>query len=239
MTQICSDCPAAISARNKSGRCRPCSTLRNNTDPVLVDRRNEAIRRRFDDPEIRAAHCKRMSDWNRNLPESVRESRRQHGRNKVAKLLAAAMAITPETRAENGRKRTDTVLAWCPEEWRDHYRAIKIKGKRAADAKRIILDLIAGKPEPLKYAKQREVLAWCPDDRRAEYELFRKSCGAAEAKRMVLEDLAAAETKRVAALTPLQRQIERIQAGAQLVNRPVFHRAEHEFSLVGNATGMF
>lgn len=240
MTRTCLDCPGLLSKRNKSGRCRPCSTLRNNTDPDIIARRKEAIRRRFADPAVREAQARRMAEWSRNMPESARESRRAHGRLKAPMLIAAAQAITAETRAENGRKRSDTVLAWCPLEWRDRYREIKIKGKRAEDAKRIILDLIAGKPEPTKYAKQKAKLAWLPDDRRAEYELFRKACGSAEAKRMVLQDMAAAETRRVASLTPLQRQIERLQAGATLISVPrqTFTRVDPAFTLGGIASGM-
>lgn len=236
--RTCLDCPTEITARNKSGRCRPCSTKRNNTDPEIVARRNDAIRRRFADPAIRAEHARRVAEWNRNLPDSVRQSRRAHGLKKAAKLKAAAAAITAETRAENGRKRSDTTLAWCPPEWRDRYREIKIRGKRAAEAKRIVLDLIAGKPEPTKYARQKAVLAWCPVERRAEYERFRHACGAAEAKRMVLEEMAATEARRLASLTPLQRQIERVQAGASLVAKPSFARADHTFTLGGVASGM-
>jgi hypothetical protein len=237
--KTCIDCAIPVSPTNKSGRCKPCAARFNLTDPERRARRLEALRVYYSDPAARAARAARMAEWNRNLPEHVRESRRAHGRARIAKVQAAAAEkITPEIRAENGRKRTNTVLAWCPPEWRDRYREIKIKGKSAAEAKRIVLDLIAGKPEPLKYAKQRLALAWCPQERRAEYEYLRAIMGAAEAKRAILDEIAKAEERRLASMSPLERQLERLQAGAKLTPKFRPKPTEHDFTLGGIASGL-
>lgn len=55
-----------------------------------------------------------------------------------------AKANLAAVRAENGRKRTETVLAWCPPEHRDHYFHLSVtKRMPAAEAKRLVLDHIA------------------------------------------------------------------------------------------------
>jgi hypothetical protein len=75
-----------------------------------------------------------------------------------------------------------------------------------------------------------------------EYRALRKKIGAGEAKRLILADvaakIAATEARRVDALTPLQRQLERLHAGAALIERPSFRRADHAFTLGGIASGL-
>lgn len=62
---------------------------------------------------------------------------------------------------------------------------------------------------------------------------------AARWKREELARQAKAERARVAALSPLDRQIERIRNGARVVAKPDTRPASPAYSLVGNATGMF
>lgn len=227
MSRTCSDCPAELGPKNLSGRCKPCATRKNNADPVLAEKRRQGIQRRFQDPEYRARHAARCADQNRNISEEVREKRRQHGYGMVEKLAAASRAVTPEMRAANGKKRSATVLAWCPPEWRAKYLDLTKRGRRAPVAKRIVLDLIRGIPEPIPYNKQRSTLAWCPPARRAEYERARQQVGAPEARRIIEADL-----------TPFERQMARIAAGAQLVAAPDLRTGGPEFTLGGIATGM-
>ncbi len=225
--RICSDCPAALGPKNVSGRCKPCATRKNNLDPVLAEKRRQGILRKFQEPEHRAHHQARCVAMNRSISDEVREKRRQHGFKMVDILLAANQAITPEQRAEAGRKRSETVLAWCPAEWRDKYRELCRRGRPAAVAKRMVLDMIAGRPLPIPYSKQRAQLAWCPPARRAEYDQVRNMYGAAEARRIIEADL-----------TPFERQMARIAAGAQLVDAPDTRRSGPSYTLGGISTGM-
>jgi hypothetical protein len=86
--------------------------------------------------------------------------------------------------------------------------------------------------------KREERLAWCPLDRRDEFHKLSGVVGVKEAKRVILADLAALEKRRLAALTPLDRQLERVRNGARLVEvRPLPGR-EHAFTLGGVSGGM-
>lgn len=227
MSSICADCPATLGPRNRSGRCRSCLAKQLNSDPAIATRRRQGIARKFEEPEFRAAHIARLAHANATKAEELRESRRQHGKRRAAALVEASRNMGPASRAKAGRARTETVLAWCPPEWRDRYRELKKRGRRAAEAKRIVLDLIAGRPAPVLYAQQKAKLAWCPPLRKDEYRRLQKSLGSAEARRIIEADL-----------SPFERQLARVAAGARVVDKPVLRRADHDFSLVGNATGM-
>jgi len=87
--------------------------------------------------------------------------------------------------------------------------------------------------------KARErMLAWCPADRRDEYTKLREKIGAPEARRMMEADIALRESARLAAMTPFERQMERVKNGARVVDKPVFRKADHDFTLGGVATGL-
>lgn len=227
MSAACIDCDAPVSRHSKTGRCRGCVARHNARDPVMRERQRAGIRARMADPIYRAKHIARCVANGRNISDEVRERRRETGRQKAAALRAANAAIPPETRVENGRKRTDTVLAWCPPEWRAKYRDLKKRGRRAAEAKRIALDLIAGKPAPTLWAQQKAKLAWCPPARRDEYAKLRAAFSASEARRMIEADM-----------TPFERQLARVAAGARVVTKIDTRRADHDFTLGGIATGM-
>ncbi|MBB5709313.1 DUF2256 domain-containing protein [Sphingomonas xinjiangensis] len=87
--------------------------------------------------------------------------------------------------------------------------------------------------------KSQMALGWCPPEWLDQYKKWRRDYGATTAREMVEGEIADAEKRRLAALTPLQRrteeQIKRVQAGAGLITVPVMRRAEHDFSLTGNA----
>ena len=70
-------------------------------------------------------------------------------------------------------------------------------------------------------------MSWCPDEYRLEYRRQMKRVGAASAKAIIL-----------AQLSPFERQLARVAAGARLVEsfRPV--KAEHSFTLGGVSGGM-
>lgn len=87
--------------------------------------------------------------------------------------------------------------------------------------------------------KARErMLSWCPVDRRADYRTLREKTGAADARRMIEADIAQREAARLAAMTPFERQMERVRNGAQLVAKPDTRRSAHDFTLGGVATGL-
>ncbi|MBE7186369.1 MAG: hypothetical protein INR68_18410 [Methylobacterium mesophilicum] len=72
-----------------------------------------------------------------------------------------------------------------------------------------------------------------PDERWDEYSRLRRQHGAAEARRMILDDIAAQERARLAAMTPFERQLARVAAGAKLVEVKPLRRADPNFTLGG------
>jgi len=227
MTRTCMSCPNELGPRNQTGRCKSCATRKNNVDPVLAAKRHAGIRRRFEDPAYREQHAARCRVRNRNMSDETREQRRKHGLTLVGTLAKASQQITKEQRVAAGIKRSATMLAWCPVEWRDKYRDLCKRGRRAAEAKQIVLDLIAGRSVAAPYANQRKILAWCPESRRAEYTKLQKALGAAEARRILEADL-----------SPFERQMARINAGAQVVAVPDTRTGGPAYTLGGIASGM-
>lgn len=72
--------------------------------------------------------------------------------------------------------------------------------------------------------RAEQYMAWCPEDRRAEYQKFRRKLGATEARRIIEADM-----------TPFERQLARVRAGAALVSAFKPKRSDHAFTLGGIA----
>lgn len=95
-------------------------------------------------------------------------------------------------------------------------------------------------------ALRRQRLSWCPVDLwPLNDELARKHIPLVERKAIIAEEIerraqkvAAAEHRRLAAMTPFERQMERVRNGAKLTTVPDTRPTGPAYSLVGNATGM-
>lgn len=164
----CDECAEPISNVNKTGRCRACALKHMNRDPAFQANRiaalnscealkvGSATRREA----ARKATVTRMSN-----PAYVEWLRHQMA------TVVAPLGHTPEAEAkrnhkEIGRKRTETLLGWCPPECRDDYRHLVMnKGIKAADAKQIILDQIRTERERVQTAKRRELESLSPFER--------------------------------------------------------------------------
>jgi hypothetical protein len=194
MSRTCLDCPKAICAANKGGRCKACTLEHARRDPEVQTRRLENLRavQRTSEHRAKISRGKKASEAMHADDPARQERHRRQGQR-----LRAQFEATPG--AEDKRKAALSA-------------AMKIRAEK--------------------------MLGWCPVEHRGKYRKLRKTYGAPEAKRRVLHALAVAEALRIASLTPLQRQIERIQAGARLVEKPSFRRPDHAFTLGGVASGM-
>lgn len=88
-------------------------------------------------------------------------------------------------------------------------------------------------------------LGWLPQEWRPRYLSLRSYHGAAEAKRLVLAEIAAAEAsaiaerdRHLAKLTPFERTLARVRAGAPVVMKPRMPTRTHDFTLGGVSAGM-
>lgn len=73
---------------------------------------------------------------------------------------------------------------------------------------------------------------WCPPQYRDEYARLRVNRGAAEARRIIEARHAAS----LADLTPFERMMAKVAAGAQLVERPVYRTPDPSYTLGGVAS---
>jgi hypothetical protein len=145
----CSDCDAELkpNPRRLGTRCRRCNARQMATSPEKRAKCRATMKRLFEDPMYRARHRQRTLEGNRRAMEKpeVAALRREQGRRVgLLRLGASRLPAGSPPRVQAGRKRTETVLAWCPLEYRDEYRRLRCsKLIRAPEARRMIEAMIA------------------------------------------------------------------------------------------------
>jgi len=179
-----------------------------------------STRARFADPAWRAKHKAAL------VAAASTEEYRQARREGTKKRFADPSARKAHSDARKA------ALARNPEqlEQLQEYAATVLRDARAQSK----VDWVAH-----HRARAAEQLSWCPPERLDEYRKLRatRGVGAAEAKRMILADIAAADRKRLAAMTPFERNMERIRMGAGITIKPDLRKADPAFTLGGIASG--
>ncbi|GGB14906.1 hypothetical protein GCM10011380_00390 [Sphingomonas metalli] len=172
-----------------------------------------------------AKRCKRHANALRNGSPEMREnsSKRMRARQAagmprnnaaISSALKAFYADPAEREkmVERGRK---AVTEWTPE--------MKARrGRATAEGHR---------------RRQEQRLAWCPLDRRDELAKLCRRYGAEEGRRIMREDLAAKERKRLAGMTSHEIAMERLAKGSKLVTVHPMRKADAAFTLGGVASG--
>lgn len=156
-------CGAVLGPKNKSGVCRACNAHRLNNDPAIRERMIEGRTAYFARPGVKEGYAQRIAAYMANMPDAEREKRRERGRRVYRDVLSTpevrARTMSPDARARAGRSRTDTVLAWCPPELRDHYRfLIRQHHYSAAEARKVIEADIPGTEEHARRAVAAQAL---------------------------------------------------------------------------------
>lgn len=152
--RTCIECDGPVSTQSKSGRCRPCSRLRLNSDPEIHAKRKQGLARAHADPAVKAR--KSAASKAATTPE-LRELRRQNAKRNYHRALGSpqgvASRLTPEARAKQAKTLSLTKLsrAGVPPEYREEYlKLLRDYKYKRADAIRMIHDQMArdNKPEP-------------------------------------------------------------------------------------------
>lgn len=81
--------------------------------------------------------------------------------------------------------------------------------------------------------RHMQSVPWCPADRYDELLAMSKKVGRPEAERMMREDIEAKRRAADEAMSPFERQMARVAAGAQLIDKPDFRKAAHAYTLGG------
>ena len=89
-------------------------------------------------------------------------------------------------------------------------------------------------------ARTATVLAWCPPEYLERYRFLKntKLLRAAEAKQAILDEVAANERRRRAAMSSLEQQLERHRNGARLIEVRPLRSAEPSYTLGGVSAGL-
>lgn len=146
MDRSCLDCSAPISAQSKTGRCRPCAARACGKDPALIEKRAATHRRKFrEDTAYRERKARLMRTYNKRpmTPERIEALRAIMRKNRRGLEKPEARAKWMAGRAEAGRKRHETVMAWCPVQYRALYTHLRVSKKfKAAEARQMIEDML-------------------------------------------------------------------------------------------------
>lgn len=144
MAGVCSinGCEAALGPKNKSGLCRSCRLAACRADPVIEAKRREATLAANRDPMNRAKRSETMRGIPMAIPMEVRIA--------TGKAAYRRNLNTPEARAKNkeavakaNKARAEARLFWCDPKYRaDYRRMVQRQNVKAADAKRMILELM-------------------------------------------------------------------------------------------------
>ena len=139
MPRACIDCPSPISRKSTTGRCRRCANVAKNSTPEMRAKVRETQLKLWQTPERRAKIVDNLGAW-RTTPEGAR----RHA----------------EMNRQKGRKRTEALLAWCPQERLKRYCALRDR-LGAPEAKRRVLAEIA-------QAERDRLAAMTPFERQLE-----------------------------------------------------------------------
>lgn len=125
----CSGCGHALrrNPNRKSDLCQPCAARRCAQDPARRRVAAGSMKARFSDPIYVAAHSQRTAAGKRRRLASDSGYR--------AELCATVAALRA--------RKVAAFHAWCPVEYREEYRRLRLKKLTAREAKKLILDLIA------------------------------------------------------------------------------------------------
>jgi hypothetical protein len=137
----CTVCDAPISHGNTSGYCRKHAVHAAMRDPAYREKQRAGIRRKLDgDPTYLADVRRRAANLARD-PDIIVRRTRYFRENEVWRIGQAAQPAGSEARRKAARSLRATRLAWCPEDLRqDYVDLIKLKGFKAAEARRMIED---------------------------------------------------------------------------------------------------
>ena len=122
-----------------------------------------------------------------------------------------------------------------------HADPVKAEARRELAAESLRKFHAAGEFDWSTWHRERraQAFAWLPAELVEDYKALRLKVGAPEARRMIADQIASAERARRAALSPFERDMERLRNGAGLVAAPDLRRADHDFTLGGIASASF
>jgi hypothetical protein len=175
MGRTCSDCPSPITAQSRTGRCRRCAASIIARSPEHIAKRSASYTRRLlTDPAFRAKKAREIHARNmaaRRDPEKAARLLAVIHKNREGLATPQAKAKWLAGRAAAGRKRHETVMAWCPPEYRAEYRFLRLTKKLLArEAKAVILAQLTPFERQMQAVRMGARLINKPVFRRPDYD---------------------------------------------------------------------
>ncbi len=146
MGKTCADCAKPIANRNTSGRCKSCCPRHMNADPAFYAVRVAACRA---SPNLMPGSQARKLAGKKSAVTRMANPEYVAWLLEFVRTKVAPASLTPESQARRdrkaaGQKLSQTLMGWCPQEYREAYfYLIRTKQLKRAEAKPIILAQIA------------------------------------------------------------------------------------------------
>jgi hypothetical protein len=147
VNRTCPDCGKALTAKNKSGFCAPHLLARRNASPEHKAKAAAGRRAYLAIPANRVALAAAVRKGMLNLSPAERARRSEQGKRMVPTLHSVevqAKANAPEAKAASARKRTATMIHWCPADLIPTYRALSKKLASSQAAREAMMPMIDG-----------------------------------------------------------------------------------------------
>ena len=144
MTRANCQNPDACTAAKPTTHCRRCAAIAINACPIIAERRKQAIRAKYDDPDFRERHAaaarKNIAIVHQRKEWMREQGKRLHQHSRAPEALAKRKALY----VQSGQRRTATLLPWCPPAYLDLHRFfVKVKGFTAAESRQMVEAQIA------------------------------------------------------------------------------------------------
>lgn len=144
MTRTCSDCPASISAKGKTGRCQRCSARKNLenlcANPEIMAKRGRSISRMHKDPAFAARFSASCTTAKAKTMQDPAYAARISELGRTVGRFNISACHTPEAR----HRHRVSLIPWCPPEHWDLNRHLRKSGFVLAERKAIILAMVPG-----------------------------------------------------------------------------------------------
>lgn len=140
----CTVCAKPLGPMNRSGLCRPHFVAKLNNDPDILVKRAEGNRRHALTPEgiYTRKQAARVGIQTRMSAPGWLEKAADNMRRNVQPKSITPEALARRDNVAKGITQSETLMGWCPREYRQAYHDMKRRNPRmkAVDARKIILD---------------------------------------------------------------------------------------------------
>lgn len=132
--RFCGGCSVKL-VKSRTGYCRTCFNLSINSDPEVIARRREGVKRWAKANPLAVQMRSKRGAATRSKDEAYLARIREIVRTRVQPLSATPEAVAKRDYKARGKAISRAKLPWCPPEYVETYRLLRRKGIPVADAR--------------------------------------------------------------------------------------------------------